>query len=555
MVHCQFSRGALALTALLLGCGGGGGGGGGGAAASPPITASLTASMEKALTAETVSVRWTSTQATSCAISGLPAGASGTVSPSGTLDVRFDTAGVRQLRLECAGTGATASSTITIEVVAVTTYSLATNLAALRYPESYSVPTTQLAQINKNPCDLDVDVVTYPQAWIGSRPLPTVRGAPLISSLGRGVSIKDIMLKDNPAFVLAGAPGAPNGCTGDLRAQFQRTIARLQALGADHVVMVQWHWASERSDGSWTILPAEASFGPLPDSELQYFVARAHAAGLKVLMTNQIGGMIDANGRNASIPAFSMENLRKWFGAYRPFLAERAGYFQQIGIDYWELGCNVCPFNDGGDGSPEAAAMFLSEYDTALTNMRARFTGKVWMGSVGWLFDHPEFIARLDMIATSAYVQQDVSAAESARLNVDLVRSRLAHVESSLRYLHNLGKPLLVNLDWVQARADVFTRRGYIEETGCTAGVFGDLNASNGPCVQRDVVTDFSVQAIAAEALLEVVGGSTLPPGSVVIGGQYWVTDPLMPQTAFPNFATSLRNKPAEGVLKAWFAR
>jgi hypothetical protein len=35
----------------------------------------------------------------------------------------------------------------------------------------------------------------------------------------------------------------------------------------------------------------------------------------------------------------------------------------------------------------------------------------------------------------------------------------------------------------------------------------------------------------------------------------YWETDSLMPFTAFPNIATSFRNKPAEGIVKAWFAR
>jgi hypothetical protein len=35
----------------------------------------------------------------------------------------------------------------------------------------------------------------------------------------------------------------------------------------------------------------------------------------------------------------------------------------------------------------------------------------------------------------------------------------------------------------------------------------------------------------------------------------YESTDSLMPFTGFPELGSSVRNKPAEGIVKAWFAR
>ncbi len=66
--------------------------------------------------------------------------------------------------------------------------------------------------------------------------------------------------------------------------------------------------------------------------------------------------------------------------------------------------------------------------------------------------------------------------------------------------------------------------------------------------------TDFSLQAIVIQAQLEYIK-SLNRNNLVVFANDYLVTDPLTPQTAFPNIAYSIRNKPAEGVVRTWFSR
>lgn len=73
-------------------------------------------------------------------------------------------------------------------------------------------------------------------------------------------------------------------------------------------------------------------------------------------------------------------------------------------------------------------------------------------------------------------------------------------------------------------------------------------------CVQRRLQTDFSVQAMGYEALLEAVGESGIDFRSFDIQG-YWYADVILPQDSFPNTAQSVRNKPAEALLEHWFQK
>ena len=116
------------------------------------------------------------------------------------------------------------------------------------------------------------------------------------------------------------------------------------------------------------------------------------------------------------------------------------------------------------------------------------------------------------------------------------------------------GKPIMI-VHGIQSRSDAMTRPGYMEETVCTSDVFGTFNGSQTECIQRATLPDFSIQAIVHEAAFELIGGLSNPAGLIVFVADYWETDPLVPQTAYPNIGASVRNKPAEGVVKAWFKK
>jgi hypothetical protein len=429
-------------------------------------------------------------------------------------------------------------------------------VSEVSYPASFQTPTVNATDINQDPCNLTLNAVTYPASWNGERPLPTIAGAPLKPAIKRGMMLKDIMLHDNPAYILGQSPGAPPaGCTGSLQSEFIRTLNRLQTLGVEYAYIPQWHWASMNNDGSWYIAPAEAAFGPLSDANLAFFVQQAHARGIKVMMMNQIQGMKpDLVSGPAFVPPATTENLQKWFVAYQAFMIERATYFQSLGIDLWEISCSVCMYGDQGTDSEEHRTLFYNQYKTTVANVKSRYSGKTMLSTAnGWLYTRPDLASLVDVFMYPIY-DLPLSAAAIANLTVENYKQALA--QSPLQFMgtwDDYEKSIMV-VYGAQSRQNVFTGPGYMEETDCTAAQ-GDLNISQTACMQRETRPDFAVQAIVHEATLEFLNAMTWKSELIVAPNDYWLTDSLMPFRAFPNLGASIRNKPAEGIVKAWYAR
>jgi hypothetical protein len=60
------------------------------------------------------------------------------------------------------------------------------------------------------------------------------------------------------------------------------------------------------------------------------------------------------------------------------------------------------------------------------------------------------------------------------------------------------------------------------------------------------------------EAMLEAINEQTdFMSDSVIIDAGYWLTDDMVPRsdgsTGFPNLHQSVRNKPAENIVRYWF--
>jgi hypothetical protein len=438
-----------------------------------------------------------------------------------------------------------------------TLYSVPTDITKVAYPDSYITPLSERLDPHPDVCDLDLSAVSYPQSWIGQFPLPKVIGAPLKASYLRGMDLKDIMLSNNPAFILPGAPDAPNGCTGSLRSEFVKTVSRLKSLGVDYIAPPQWHWLSKRNDGTWYVVRAEDSFGPLGDSDLAFLVQTAHAAGIKVLMKNAAQGMQDIPNAPAYVPEMTFSNVQNWFAAYQPFMVERAKFFQSIGIDAWELDCGACWITGLAPGAAtrEETDYIVQQYVQTLANIKPLYSGKLMVGYSWWLDSAPSVLDQIDIISFGFFgPMQPIAADRASNLNVESMKNLLnwpgLYIENNV---DKLNKTLLFEYS-IQSRANAHTMPGYMEESACSP--FGSLNPStNGACIERETQPDFSLQAIMSEAMLELIGELNLKSNVMVLPSNYWETDPLKPETAFPNIAASTRNKPAEGILKAWYAR
>jgi hypothetical protein len=275
-------------------------------------------------------------------------------------------------------------------------------------------------------------------------------------------------------------------------------------------------------------------------------------------MKNQIQGFFPAGRPGAvSVPAQTPENYAKWFAAYQAYIAERSVYFQSLGIDVWEVGCSVCMFHDYGDGTQSAADLFHSEYVKALDTMKRHFTGKVLMSVPSWLPGKPDLASRIDIFEIGFWGPQPSFASLNDNLTVGAYRTAVANsfLQAAINQVDSYGKSIMISYG-IQSRRSMFIRPGYVEETACTAAFDSFAISGQGACMQREEVPDFSMQAIVHAATLEAINQLSTPRSTLIVNiNDYWLTDSLMPYTAFPNLAFSVRNKPAEGVIKAWFAR
>lgn len=429
-------------------------------------------------------------------------------------------------------------------------YSVPTDLATVTYPASYTTSTGAAA--DSDPCKLEYTSVTYPQSWLGNYALPAITGAPFPANFSGGMSLKDIALPNNPTA------NFQQGCSGDLKAEHDRTIARLVKLNVKYVQIPQWHWIVVNADGSWSVEPADANPWSMPDANLAYFVAAAHKAGLKVIMANQIQGINDAKHNLNYVPASTPSNYALWFDAYFRYIAERAPVFQTMGIDIWEVGCSSCVFNNVGTGSDTDLAYFAAQNTQILAAMRKSFTGKLLAYMNPWLPANATVMAAVDYLDFGIYdvAYGQVNATNASSFSAAMTKALFLSSASPLNYPHNfdgLGKTLIFEAT-LQSRANAFTLPGYLEEVGCVAE-FQNLNLSTSGCLERETAPDFALQAIFFEGLFEALKAANFKSQVIPLAMNYWNTDSMVSDTVFPNLASSIRNKPAEGVYKAWFSR
>lgn len=446
----------------------------------------------------------------------------------------------------CGGGGGTAAVPDSPLPFLATTYSVPTDLSKVAYPSSYTTLSASPVEVNTDPCLLDLERVSYPKTWLGSYALPAVNGAPLKKETIRGIYLKDIMLSDNPIFV--------GSCKGSLQSEFVKTIGRAKKLGVDHIYVPQWHWASVKPDGSWYIMRAEDSFGPLRDADLSFFVKTAHEAGLRVIMMNQIQGMMPSDNSSPFIPGKSLENFRKWLPAYDAFMVERAVYFSSLKIDAWEIGCNACFYMDEGDGSDDAKRLFQDQYTQTLKRVKGLYTGKIMThANNSWMRTAPEFFNQVDIIVTSLYASFTPETLQKPTVSNLLNGFRNGGFAQGLADFTSKGKSVLVSFG-MQSRANALTQEGYLEETACTAGVnSGDITTT--VCAQKQTSPDFSLQANYFEAAFEYLKELEAQMDLMVFAGEYWETDSLISDVVFPHIGASIRNKPADGIVREWFKR
>jgi sRNA-binding regulator protein Hfq len=406
------------------------------------------------------------------------------------------------------------------------------DVGAINYPDSFSLAIPSTVEVADPYCNLTPSTISFPASYLGSYPLPSPSGAPFAASVQFGVIMKDVWQVGNPTY--------NSGCAGDVRAAFLQTLQHIKGIGGKFVEVTPWTFI-DTSKPAWEIKnPAALNTSTMNDADLEWAINTAHGLNLEVHWRNQIQGAVDS-----SIPAATVENVTKFMAAYESYMLERAALLQRIKADVMMIGC-ICWFYPQG----ETESIFVAKLSELAPKIKAVFSGKlsIWMWTPK-IYSDAQLINALDIVELYP-LNPNLSSAELQNLNVPTLKTKFAELISGWNQQIDKSKPILWAVG-VPSRKDYFTS-GYLEETFCTSDANVIAQTGN-DCIQRQKQTDFSFQAMVVEAELEAIRDQTYFQTYGVATDGYWLTPIVLPQSTFPNLAVSIRNKPAEALMRQWF--
>jgi len=397
------------------------------------------------------------------------------------------------------------------------------------YPEFYQHAPSFSYTVPDPYCATATAVVAYPSSYLGAFPLPAIQGAPLPVAMSRGAGVKDYW-----QYGLRN-PSTNAGCSGDLHAALVNTLQRLRKLGADHVDIYQCAYLV---DVNATVLDCDLTRRiEISDAELAWIVAQAKAAGLEVHEYMLIAGE-DVNHVLLPTPP-----TRAWAGAYLDaytrFIVNRAVVAQSDGIQALQLDWGVYWF----DWTP-LRDLFIAKMTAAAQQVRGVYPGKILYGATApWLSNDVGLMTSIDWFIGDLFSNIQFSAAENANITVPQLKQKYLDLMTGLDNALGAAKRPVVWRLFVQSHRD-YLLNGWVEDGFCVSN-----------CAQNALRTDFSVQAIAYEAMFEAISAQTVFATVGVTATASWYVDVMLPAQSFPNISQSWRNKPAESILFRWFAR
>lgn len=406
----------------------------------------------------------------------------------------------------------------------------------VRYPDFYLGRTPLQTKVADPYCAITQETIAFPSEYLGSFPLPSIKGAPLPATVRRGASAKD--------YWEYGMTNPPTnaGCSGDLHEAFIATLARLKKQGVDHVNIYRDSQLVDTNSQTMKIQPyASWSISP---SELKWIVQQAKSFGLQVHDYRQL---VDVDEKNNALPKKpTVAWLTKFFDAYIPFIVDRAKEAQAEGVEAFQLDWGVMWFDIAPETNPGAKDLFITKMAEAAQQVRSVFSGKIIYGVFSpWHSIDSRIMGKIDWLYGALWQVQviDDLRPPSNNLNVEgLKQSYLGLMNLYSEFWGANPKPVVWSV-YAQSQSNWFSS-GWIEDGFCDS-----------TCSQKTVSIDFSLQAIAFEAMLEAIAEQKKFTTASVDAMAYWYVDVMLGKDSFPNLSQSWRNKPAEAILYEWFKK
>src|SRR3990172_7114981 len=407
-----------------------------------------------------------------------------------------------------------------------------TDKGAIDYPDMFTNPTITSAQVIDPYCAIEQEEVAFPAEYLGSYEFPQVNGAPLPAEIKRIVGIKDVWIPEpNHNSCPYSVPYEK------MRQALDTTLLRVEALGGDGITFTNYI-AFVDFAGAELEAPEKSA---IAKDDLRYIADKAQTMGLETtLYLNLPPGAVEVSWE---IP--SEEWLATLINNWEPFVLDQAQLAEEAGIDALMV--------NHFDYQPSIAG-FEDVYQTEMLKLIEK-TREIYSGRILFMIE-PLAGANLNKLETLLssvdgfiYTPETTPLRNASDKTVSVSNLKSLYLDNLNRVSRDFGKfnkPFLLRV-LIQSEKG-FLESGWNEDQFCIA-------REGNPCYQKDLEVDFSLQAIAYEALMEAI--AEIHGGSLVIGGidtyGYWFTDVILPFDSQPQIAQSIRNKPAESVVFEWF--
>jgi hypothetical protein len=399
----------------------------------------------------------------------------------------------------------------------------------------------------------------FPEEYNGKFETPSPRGV-LSSQIIRGISFKDY----SPTWIWGGLDANKRGnCDVDEYAE----LMYLEALQEMKASGVQRAWLYNYGDWTdnqevWTV--RESNYH-IPKKHVEYVVEQASLLEIDIYFswqftqTNVARQVIVEGGE-----LLTLDKLKILLDAHQNNIVIQAKHAQEIGIKGIAADWNAMWVTLHTD---ELKEYYIERFAQIIDDIRADFDGEIVWGQIGAVINDQRIFSRVDSILVNALQCCGVqfNAAESANLTTELIKQKTFESLADQRkqiYCEDINQPCwhgtsdielpVTLIIQVQSREDFFLN-GWKEDGFCTNGSLED--GTQVSCVQESFVTDFSVQSVGIEGIMQAIEEQdTFIINSVDIHTGYWLSQTLIPSTeGFPNISQTIRGKPAEGIVKYWY--
>tara|TARA_R110002167_G_scaffold42100_1_gene128217 strand:- start:2120 stop:3850 length:1731 start_codon:yes stop_codon:yes gene_type:complete len=555
----------LAIVSLITACGGGGSGGtdvagalitaggttgGGNSGNTTTPTVSLSASTYEIVAGDKTTLTWSSSDASSCTASG---SWSGSKSLSGNESITLDSYGDFTFSIDCSG------ATASIDV---------------------SVSDEDAEGSCQNPHSAKIK-----QSYIGNYDLPIPQ-----NSFGDD-HIKSIGFKDYGVEWIYNnyknrGESWVSDCTQEeyVKLMYRTTLRQLKEHGVETAWVYNFGYWQDHQAETWEI---NHSRKHVSDWQIEYIAETAQDLGMNMHYAWQFLALDDENNMLFPFDGMvyvDMSLLKRIIDSHEEHILWEADRLQSLGVtsmsaDWSAMWVCFCGLEDEASSNErdELKNYYMERLASIISQIKGRFDGEVYVGE-GIIWNDSRVFDQVDGVIGS--LPNLISDDEVAGATVDLIEERVAEYVTALYddWTCNTQQPCweyttyqLPKVIWnmfAQSHAN-FLSTGWVEDGFCTQGTYKDVYYDD--CMQYSVPTDFSAQAIFIEGMLRAIDKQPwFETKGTTASAAYWLSDTLIPdenqygsdcglnfgscgREGFPNISQSVRGKPAEKIIKAWY--